>query len=447
MNQKQSNRRAPHRTFAELMSIVEGRWVECIGTLAPQLVENYTYSSSANDAKRHYTCPVHGGVDGFRFYRDFPQKGGAICNTCGGKPNGVVLLAWFFNISTKEATKMVGEWVDDKFSGSTPAPARIAPVIEQPKTYDDEKRAITYTLEGCSPIHGTAAELYLRRERKLPEYAIAYRRLRFHPGVKYYHKLEKEKSKYYGTFAALIALYRAHADNNNVRTLHKVHLASDGKKAAVPEVKKSMNVVGTMNGGAVPLFDPEYGVLALTEGMETGMSVRAGTYLPFYATLTAGNLETLDLVKGVELYIIFADKDKTERGYIAAYKFAKKVLEAGKKALVFFPQLDIPKGEKGIDWSDVWLQQGSAGFPADWRYNRRTEECSWLTDAKDGVDIPRTYATEESQAALRHEVEVGLPAAIERQRAIAAERRLALEAQRKAEREQEAKNEEPSEVH
>lgn len=408
----------PRRSFNELMSQMQGKWPDFFQSRRPQLVENY--SGSSRDDRKHFVCPVHGGKDGFRFYKDFATKGGVVCNSCGSKANGVVTLAWFDNTSTKEATKEVGEWLDGGTGAQLAAAYRPAPAPEPPKTYEWEKEQIRSAMTGCTPIHGTPAERYLRVVRKLPTYAIAYHRLRYHPGLEYFHD-----SKSHGLVPALVALYRAHAANNVVRTLHKVHIDENGNKAKVPEVKKSMKVVETMNGAAVPLFDPEHGVLAVTEGLETAGAVRAGTFLPCWATLTGGQMERMDLVEGVELYLIFADKDASETGYIAAHRLAAKVIEAGKKALVFFPPQDIPEGSKGVDWHDTWIQMGSAGFPEDWRYNRRTDESHWLSLVDQGIDVTTALVPSGSQDPKLHDV----TEAVERKRARVHAQRLQREAE------------------
>ena len=60
----------------DLMQAARGRWEEILAVLAPQL-------QAAMDRKgRHVPCPIHGGKDGFRVFRDVDETGGSICNTC-----------------------------------------------------------------------------------------------------------------------------------------------------------------------------------------------------------------------------------------------------------------------------------------------------------------------------------------------------------------------------
>lgn len=416
------------RSFQELQAAMRGRWYECLSTLAPELVANYEHSGKR---RRHYVCPVHGGQnsDAFRFFDDFNETGGGVCNSCGYKPNGVVMLTWYFEIPTKEATRMVGEWLDDRTVTNHTAPARVFEPVVDTTDYAARMRALKSTAARCLDIKGTPVELYLRKVRKLPEYAISPR-IRYHPGVKYTCEINGGRAvKNFGYFPAwVIALRDRSTARNDVCTLHVGYLQQDGSKAEIsldgkklPSKKSMLKAVPTISGAAVQLFEPEHGILAVSEGFETASSVRAGTYLPTWATLTAGALETMHMVEGVELYIVFADKDKSERGFIAACRFAQRVLEAGKKVLVYYPEDAIPEGQKGIDWSDTWKNCGSAGFPEPLRYNRKTEECKWremLAEGKNPIDI---LCTPENQDPKLFDC----TEAVERQRARAQAARLA----------------------
>lgn len=355
------------------MTAVSGKWANVMLDIAPDIVTNLPATSRRY---KHGPCPVHGGKDGFRYFKDFHETGAVMCNTCGMKPNGIVTLAWYLGISAKDATKLVGEWLD---KGTVSQVTRVAPPPEpeKPKTYEREIAAIKRYAAKSLPIEGSPVELYLRRVRKLPAFAVPYACLRYYPNMKYMEEVKPDEWRSLGYFPSLLASVRDCADNDAVRTLHRIYLSENGTKAPVPDPKKSMTVIGSMTGAAVQLFKPGR-VLAVTEGIETGLSVKAGTNLPVWATLTAGGMETMHLPKDVELFVIFADKDKSERGYIAACKLAQRILKEGKAVLVYYPEDPIPEDKKGIDWADVWVTRGSAGFPETWRYDRRKGHAVWL---------------------------------------------------------------------
>ena len=60
--------------YQELRDQAQGRWSHILASLAPEL------ESALDKAPRHVPCPVHGGKDGFRLYRDYEDNGGAVCN-------------------------------------------------------------------------------------------------------------------------------------------------------------------------------------------------------------------------------------------------------------------------------------------------------------------------------------------------------------------------------
>lgn len=59
-----------------------------LGRLAP------TLEPALARPGRHVPCPVHGGSDGFRVFRDVEETGGGICNSCGPRRGGFALLMW-----------------------------------------------------------------------------------------------------------------------------------------------------------------------------------------------------------------------------------------------------------------------------------------------------------------------------------------------------------------
>lgn len=81
----------------------DGRWEQVFSSLAPEL------SEAMERPGRHVPCPVHGGVDGFRLFPDFNEKGSGICNTCGAKTDGIEMLMWLHNWSFKETVRRIAE--------------------------------------------------------------------------------------------------------------------------------------------------------------------------------------------------------------------------------------------------------------------------------------------------------------------------------------------------
>ena len=65
-----------HIEAREVRQRAAGRWLDLLGALAPAL------ENALHRVGRHVPCPVHGGTDGFRLFRDADLTGGGVCNTC-----------------------------------------------------------------------------------------------------------------------------------------------------------------------------------------------------------------------------------------------------------------------------------------------------------------------------------------------------------------------------
>jgi len=135
----------------------------------------------------------------------------------------------------------------------------------------------------CVPlVPGDPVTLYLKRRGfagvwPLPEV------LRLHRALPYWHAGEK-----LGTFPAMVAPMLA-ADGR-ILTLHRTFLTSDGRKAAVPTVKKLTGAAGPLAGACVPLFTPAQGCIGIAEGIETALGAWCATTVPTVAAYCADNL-------------------------------------------------------------------------------------------------------------------------------------------------------------
>lgn len=89
----------------DVKDAAEGRWIEICSVLAPQL------GPAMEKIGRHVPCPVHGGQDGFRLFKDFEKSGGGICNTCGARPDGLGLIGWVNGWSFGATVTAVGRYL------------------------------------------------------------------------------------------------------------------------------------------------------------------------------------------------------------------------------------------------------------------------------------------------------------------------------------------------
>ena len=80
-------------------------WLFIVSALAPHA------EAALKKPGRHVSCPIHGGKDGFRLFKNFLETGGGVCNTCGPRHDGFELLMWLNNWDFKQTLDAVGEFL------------------------------------------------------------------------------------------------------------------------------------------------------------------------------------------------------------------------------------------------------------------------------------------------------------------------------------------------
>lgn len=339
----------------------EGRWGSVLTNLAPQL-------SPAVDAqgKRHVACPVHGGKDGFRVYKDFESTGGGHCNTCGGFHDGFSLLQW---ANGWDARTSVEEVMTHLKGGQGKAkPQFKAPPVKTPASNKPDNQSLRNSLnrvwmQTLSMEHRDAdpARRYLARRGlsiQAPE------GIRFHPSLGYH-----DGDKMVGYYPAIVAVVMG--ANGQPVTLHRTYLTREGQKAPVASPKKLMMYPDDRKivGGAIHLVKHAR-VLGVAEGIESALAAIQGTGIPTWSTVNALMLESFVPPAGVEQLIVFVDKDKPTKphpkghGQEAAMKLVQRAWAMGIKATAIVPKGEIPEGEKSLDWLDILQRDGMSGFPS-----------------------------------------------------------------------------------
>ena len=182
--------------------------------------------------------------------------------------------------------------------------------------------------------------------------------LRFVPNAIY----RAEKGKKPERWPALVAAVRK-ADGRLV-TLHRTYLTEEGKKAPVEEVKKLMALPEgeTISGASIQLGKP-LDRLCIAEGIETALSVQYATGLPCWCAVSANGMKTVEIPERVRTVLIFADKDKSETGGLAAEALRRRLAAEGRLAVVVQIPDAVPEGSKGLDWNDILRTKGPAAFP------------------------------------------------------------------------------------
>lgn len=188
----------------------------------------------------------------------------------------------------------------------------------------------------------------------------ALRNLRCAVQLEYY--LGKGKKSLH--FDSLVC--RVQTEKDEGVQLHRTYL-KDGKKADVECPKKLTASDERLQSKCryIKIGEPVEGVVGIAEGVETALSVYLATGLGCYCCVCAQNMKNFVLPEGCHTVAVFADKDKSKTGEIAARELVAKFKEQrNADAFVVLPKQPIPEGAKGIDWNDVLQMYGAQAFPS-----------------------------------------------------------------------------------
>jgi hypothetical protein len=119
--------------------------------------------------------------------------------------------------------------------------------------------------------------------------------------------------------------------------VHCTYLRPDGSKADLPKNKRRA-VFGPVSGGAVRLGLPRSGEwFAVSEGIETGLSVALACSMPVWPALSASGIKNLILPPEATHVIICADHDVSGSGQRAAHEAAVRFLAEGRRVRIAMP--------------------------------------------------------------------------------------------------------------
>jgi len=352
-----------------LLQAARGRWDKVYEKLAPEIADAMKEPGITRIRCPH---PSHASKsDGFRFYRDALDTGGGICNTCkdpatgrNGFKDGIFLLRWLkgweiWRVCAEVAAALGIEGEE------MPAPAvrrePTAEEIERQRQEDVLRRDyLVKAWRASVPWHDRLARTAWRyfERRGLPIDVPFGAALRFHPHC--YHYDERTKVRSY--HPALLAIF---CDaKGQPMTFHRTYLTAQGFKAPVREPKKMMQAPSDRKpmGGAIRLGSPANGVLGLAEGLENAVAVHAGTGTTVWAATSSTFLQAFEPPEGIDQIIVWADKDASGCGSDAARRLKLRLWERSIRVMIIEPSVDIPPGEKKIDWNDVWQVWGLEGF-------------------------------------------------------------------------------------
>lgn len=366
--------------FESVKSTANGRWFEILNALAPCL------DNAIARCPKHGPCPVHGGKDGFRFFKDGNQTGGAISNADGPFSNGFALLMWLWDCDFKTVLKAVGEYLNignvyDKYPRKAVTQRVRAQQTKVDKRQNDK-------LQQCEKLRAYLREVWSQScELSSPEAKLARmyldsrgldlqrlnlvglsKTIRFHPSLPLYH----DKMKI-GEYPALVTMVRY--QDGNPACLHRTYLDQSGHKLRM--VREGVEVSAKkltpscedrlLSGGAIQLGIPHQGYLHITEGIETALSVMQVTQEAVWPCVSSTLLSKFNPPEGVTHLFIWADKDRERNGkcagLAAATELVERMAEMDIECTILYPPSDL-QGKHSVDWNDELVSHGEHIFPA-----------------------------------------------------------------------------------
>ncbi len=259
--------------------------------------------------------------------------------------NGRPLLRCFTGCSQEavlDALKARGLW-EGRAGNWEPTEAELAEIRRRREAEEARQREKTAKARNwwqeAKPIDGTPAETYLRGRgitTALP------------PTLRYHHSLKHGPT---GLFLPALVAAVCAWPSREPSAVHRVFIKMTGGAAPVSESKLTYGPPGR---GAVRLARAGE-TLALTEGIETGLSVQQVTGIPTWACLSTSGLINVTLPDNTKTVVIYADHDKSKRadgttfnpGREAAEKAKARFVDEGREA-----QIKMPK-ETGKDFNDL----------------------------------------------------------------------------------------------
>jgi putative DNA primase/helicase len=279
---------------------------------------------------KHGPCPLCGGKDRFR-WDDKGGSGSFICSHCGSG-NGVdFAMKWLkcdFIAAKREIEKHL--------------PSASVHVRKAGGSVDKIRDWMASIWSRAIRLDGSDAASKFLAARGLALGGDYPSQLRFAAEHPYWND---DKTKSY--HPAMIAKFVS-PDAKDF-TLHFTYLTADGRKAAVPRVRKI--APGPLpRGGAVRLA-PSAEIMGIAEGIETALAAMQMFEIPVWAALSAPSMMNWKPPPTARTILVCADHDLSFAGQSAAFGLAYRLRTEGLGVEVKLPD------KAGNDWNDILLQR------------------------------------------------------------------------------------------
>ena len=186
----------------------------------------------------------------------------------------------------------------------------------------------------------------------------------YDPDVETVPKKLRDQEKPFQEMPAMVAAFRN--PKGEIVNVHRTYLTpKSGQKAKVKTPKKywPSSEQYPRNGGAIRLGEPSDGIMGIAEGIETALSCYQAWGIPCWSTGDANGMVAFNPPEGTKLVFIWADKDMSKTGILAAQKLERRLKDMNIPVVILQPSGPVSRKRKTVDWNDVHLSHGLFGFP------------------------------------------------------------------------------------
>ncbi|WP_127471952.1 DUF7146 domain-containing protein [Thiomicrorhabdus aquaedulcis] len=328
-------------------------WLGILSSICPTLEE------ATQKVGHHVPCPVNGGKDGFRLFKDAPVSGAGYSNKEGALGDGFAVLKFATGLPFKDVLTLVANHLgmtDEKPLYVQPKPVMQTSSFEIPLGEIQIRRGKLNQFWGQSSTvqKDDRVVQYLRHRGIQGDWMLGLNNVRFHPNAWY-------RTPNGNQDAAPAMILKFQCPDGSACNIHKTFLSSKtaGKKE-MEDAKLMMKPTSKMRGGAVRIggvsaIVSHDGMLHVSEGFENAATIADIFNQPSWATLNWALLQGFEPPREVRTLVIWCDNDPLdERGHNPGLDAAVRLQ---KRLELMRPDIKIilktPPNKKE-DWNDLY---------------------------------------------------------------------------------------------
>lgn len=331
-------------------------WLDILTSIAPSL------EAATQRCGQHVPCPVNGGKDGFRLFKDAPISGAGYSNKEGAMGDGFAVLQFVTGLGFKQVLTLVANHLgltQEKVLYVKPraVPKQVEFTISYKEVLTRKSKLNSLWGQSNKIVQDDRVSKYMQSRNVQSQFVLNSTSIRLHPAAWYRDCNGNQAS-------APAMLLKFQSPDGTPCNIHKTFLSTNKVgKADIENPKIMMKPSCKMRGGAVRIggidaINNNNGLLHISEGFENAASIADIFQQPSWATLNWALLQGFEPPKEVKTLVIWADNDPLDErnnnaGVNAAKRLQARLAQARPDIKVF---LKIPPNVRE-DWNDLYKME------------------------------------------------------------------------------------------